>query len=418
MRGTWSMLRLYNTQSRKKEPFRPRSKNTVKIFTCGPSIYQRPHLGNYRTFLFEDILVRYLDYLGYDVTRVLNFTDIEDKAVKEAEREGMDVIDLTNGIANKYFEEANILHLYPPSFNPRSSTSIDQAVFLIKKLMKNKIAYWYENDVFYDPLKYKDFGSLYGLDMTKWPKKKRHFKKDTYTGMRWNLGDFILWHGCDEGEKVCWDKELGSGRPSWNVQDPAMATKYLGYEIDIHCGGIDNLYRHHDYNKAVVEGVSHKKFSNFWLHGGHLLLDGKKMSKSKGNVLYVEDLISKKYSPEHIRFYLIYGHYREKMNLTEKRLRKSTDRLDDLRIMIDEVSKKKGIKRSVKGANDIIENIGTDFEITMNNDLDVKAAFDSIYEDLSRLFEMKEQGKLSDAACKRTLEELRKIDSVLQVIFT
>jgi cysteinyl-tRNA synthetase len=411
------MLKLYNTQSRKKEIFRPRSKDSVKIFTCGPSIYQRPHLGNYRTFLFEDILVRYLEYLGYNVSRVLNFTDIEDKAVEEADKEGMDVIDLTNGIANKYFEEANLLHLSPPSFNPRSSTSVDQAVFLIKKLMKNRIAYWHEGDVFYDPLKYKDFGNLFGLDMSRWPKKKRHFKKDTYNGMRWNMGDFILWHGCVEGEKVCWDKELGSGRPSWNVQDPAMATKYLGYEIDIHCGGIDNLYRHHDYNKAVVEGVSKKRFSNFWLHGAHLLLDGKKMSKSKGNVLYVEDLLSKKYSPKHIRFYLIYGHYREKMNLTENRFRRSADKLDDLRIMIDELSKKKGIKRSIKGANIIVENIRSDFEITMNNDLDVKAAFDSIYEYVCRLFRMKNQGKLSDTTCQKVILELKKIDTVLQVIF-
>jgi cysteinyl-tRNA synthetase len=411
------MLKLYNTESRKKETFRPRSKDSIKIFTCGPSIYQRPHLGNYRTFLFEDILVRYLEYLGYNVKRVLNFTDIEDKAVEEAEKEGMDVIDLTNGIANKFFQEAELLHLSPPSFNPRSSTSIDQAVFLIKKLMKNKIAYWHENDVFYDPLKYKDFGSLFGLDMSKWPRKKRHFKKDTYNGMRWNLGDFILWHGCDEGEKVCWDKELGSGRPSWNVQDPAMATKYLGYEIDIHCGGIDNLYRHHDYNKAVVEGVSKKKFSNFWLHGEHLLLDGKKMSKSKGNVLYVEDLLSKRYTPEHIRFYLIYGHYREKMNLTEERFRKSADKLDDLRIMIDELSMKKGIRRSVQGANHIIENIRSDFEMTMDNDLDVKAAFDSIYENVSKLFRIKDKGKLSDGASKKAILELRKIDKVLHVIF-
>jgi cysteinyl-tRNA synthetase len=349
--------------------------------------------------------------------RVLNFTDIEDKAVEEAEKEGMEVHELTEKVANTFYKETELLNILPPTFNPRSSTSVDQAVFLIKGLLKNDIAYWHENDVFYDPLKFKGFGRLYGLDMTKWPKKKRHFKKDTYSGMRWNLGDFILWHGCEEGEKVCWDKELGSGRPSWNVQDPAMATKYLGFQIDIHCGGIDNLYRHHDYNLAVAEGVSGKKFSNFWLHGAHLLLDGKKMSKSKGNIVYLEDLVSKGYTPEHVRFYLIYGHYRGKMNLTEKRFRESAERLDSLRNMIKELKKTKGVKRSSQEVKTILENIKSDFEITMNNDLDVKAAFDSIYESVRKLLELKNQRKLSDSASKRVIDELRLIDEVLQVIF-
>jgi cysteinyl-tRNA synthetase len=404
--------------TRKKEIFTPREKGKVRIFTCGPSIYQRPHLGNYRTFLYEDILVRYLQYLRHDVVRILNFTDIEDKAVEEAEKEGVEVKELTEKVANKFHEETELLHLLPPTFNPRSSTSVDQAVFLIKGLLKNDIAYWHENNVFYDPLKFKGFGRLYGLDMTKWPKKKRHFKKDTYSGMRWNLGDFILWHGCVEGEKVCFDKELGSGRPSWNVQDPAMATKYLGYEIDIYCGGIDNLYRHHDYNLAVVEGVSGKNFSNYWLHGAHLLLDGKKMSKSKGNIVYLEDLVSDGHTPEHVRFYLIYGHYREKMNLTEKRFRKSVERLDSLRKMIEELMKPKAITRSSQEANKIIEDIRSDFEITMNNDLDVKAAFDSIFENVNRLLELKNEGKLSDSASKNVHLELKAIDDVLQVIFT
>jgi cysteinyl-tRNA synthetase len=280
------MLKLHNTMTRKKEIFKPREKGKVKIFTCGPSIYQRPHLGNYRTFLYEDILVRYLEYLGYDVMRVLNFTDIEDKAVEEAEKEGIDVKELTENVADTFYRETELLHIKSPTFNPRSSTSVDQAVFMIKALLKNKKAYWHEGDVFYDPLKFQGFGRLYGLDMSRWPKKKVHFKKDTYSGMRWNLGDFILWHGCREGEKVCFDKELGSGRPSWNVQDPAMATKYLGYKIDIHCGGIDNLYRHHDYNLAVVEGVSGKTFSHFWLHGEHLLLNGRRCQRVKA-MLYI-----------------------------------------------------------------------------------------------------------------------------------
>lgn len=411
------MLKFYNTMSRKKEVFKPRVKNKIKIFTCGPSIYQRPHLGNYRTFLYEDILVRYLEYLGYEVMRVLNFTDIEDKAVEEAEKEGVDVKELTQGIANTFYKETELLHIKPPTYNPRSSTTVDQAVFLIKALLKKKIAYWHKDDVFYDPLKFKGFGRLYGLDMSRWPKKKVHFKKDTYSGMRWNLGDFILWHACEEGEKVCFDEELGSGRPSWNVQDPAMATKYLGYKIDIHCGGIDNLYRHHDYNLAVVEGVSGETFSNFWLHGEHLLLNGKKMSKSKGNVVHVEDLLDKGYSLEHIRFFLIYGHYRKKMNFTDKKFQESSKRLDSFREMIQELIAPKGVGKSKEEVQDLISQLSRNFEDRMDDDLDVKGSFDGLYETILMLLGYKKEGKLSDNECKKVHKKIERIDTVLKVIF-
>jgi cysteinyl-tRNA synthetase len=410
------MLKLHNTMTRKKEIFKPRQKGKVKIFTCGPSIYQRPHLGNWRTFAYEDILVRYLEYLGYDVKRVLNFTDIEDKAVEEAEKEGVDVKVLTENVANTFYEERKLLRIKPPTYNPRSSTSVNQAVFLIKALLKKKIAYWHEGDIFYDPLKFRGFGRLFGLDMSRWPKKKVHFKKDTYSGMRWNRGDFILWHACEEGEKVCFDEELGSGRPSWNVQDPAMATKYLGYKIDIHCGGIDNLYRHHDYNLAVVEGVSGEIFSNFWLHGEHLLLNGKKMSKSKDNVVYTEDLLDKGYSPEHIRFYLLYGHYRRKMNLTDKNFGEAATRLDSISEMIKELKKPKLVAKSRKETKDIIIQLTQNFEDRMNDDLDVKGTFDGLYDAISQLLDYKKQGKLSDKDCKGIIRKIKKIDNVLNVI--
>ncbi len=411
------MLKLHNTMTRKKEIFKPRKKGKVKIFTCGPSIYQRPHLGNWRTFLYEDILVRYLEYLGYNVERVLNFTDIEDKAVEEAEKEGVEVKELTQRIAATFYRERKLLHIKPPTFNPRSSTTVDQAVFLIKALLKKRIAYWYGGDIFYDPLKFKGFGKLYGLDMSRWPKKKVHFKKDTYSGMRWNLGDFILWHACEEGEKVCFDEELGSGRPSWNVQDPAMATKYLGYKIDIHCGGIDNLYRHHDYNLAVAEGVSGEVFSKFWLHGEHLLLNGKKMSKSRGNVVYTENLLKKGLSASHIRFFLIYGHYRKKMNLTDENLREAAGKLDGLRDMVKELKKSNKVVKSKKEVSALIIRIIHDFEERINDDLDVKGAFDGLNETIAKLLDHKKQGRLSDMDCDKVIKNLREVDTVLKVIF-
>ena len=413
-------LKLYNTMARKKEVFEPRDdKNKkVKMFTCGPSIYQRAHIGNYRTFLFEDILIRYLEHLGYNVERVLNFTDVEDKAVEQAKRKGKDIKKLTNEVADKFLEEVEQLHLKPPTYNPRSSTTVDQSLKLIKSLMKKGLAYKYEGDVYFDPVKFDGFGKLYGLDMSLWPKKKKRFKKDTYPGMRWNLGDFILWHGCSNGDKVCWDDELGAGRPSWNVQDPAMATKYLGYKIDICCGGIDNLYRHHDYNLAVVEGVSGETFAPFWLHGAHLFAYGKKMSKSIGNIIYLDDLIKDDFEPEHVRFYLIYGHYRERLNFTKRGFEETAELLNEFRSMVLELTNLDSAgTKSDNEVKDMIKRIVPNFEECLNNDLDVKCAFDDLVEVVAKLLELKNEKKLNRNDCNQIKEELERIDSILQVIF-
>lgn len=255
------------------EAFQPLEDKQVKMYTCGPSIYQLPHIGNYRTFLYEDILQRYLEYLDYKVERVLNITDVEDKAIEEAEKEDVTLKKLTERNAKIFLEELKMLKAKTPSYIPRSSTTVDQAVSLIEKLLEKGYAYWYKGNVYYNPLKFRGFGKLYGLDMSKWPKEKRRFHKDTYPGNRWNRGDFILWHGYKKGDKVYWDAKLGKGRPAWNVQDPAMAVQRLGYKVDMCCGGIDNVIRHHDYVIAVVEGVTHEQFARYWLHGAHLYVD-------------------------------------------------------------------------------------------------------------------------------------------------
>ena len=216
---------------------------------------------------------------------------------------------------------------------------------------------------------------------------------------------------------MCFDEELGSGRPSWNVQDPAMATKCLGYKIDIHCGGIDNLYRHHDYNLAVVEGVSGEEFARFWLHGEHLLLDGKKMSKSKGNIAYCDHMLDAGYSPEHIRFFLIYGRYREKMNLTELNFKDTARLLDGFRALVEELEEPLGIERSQGTMKDMIDELRRCFEEHMDDDLDVKAAFDELFGALKKLIQLKSEGALSDKDSEVACEELWRIDGVLRVIF-
>jgi len=410
------LLKVFNTLTRKIEPFKPREDRKVKMYTCGPSIYRQPHIGNYRTFLFEDILQRYLEYFGYEVVRLLTLTDIEDKAIAEAEKEKVSIEELTQRNAAAFFADARLLKIKSPTYNPRSSTTVDQAVKMIKILLEKGYAYWYKGNVYFDPLKFKEFGKLSKLDMSRWPKKKRRFHKDTYPGARWNLGDFMLWHGYKEGDKIYWKTEIGKGRPAWNVQDGAMVTKHLGSVIDIACGGVDNLARHHDYNIAVVEGVSGKEFAHYWLHGAHLLVDGKKMSKSRGNIYYLNDLIKMGYKREHIRFFLIYGHYRKPLNFSFEKMKKTSQKLDTFKNMVDDLQKTESAESSEK-AKKLVGDIITGFERNMNDNLNVKAAFDDLFKDISKLNTLRNQGKLGSKDARMAVANLRKIDCVLQVIF-
>jgi cysteinyl-tRNA synthetase len=249
--------------------------------------------------------------------------------------------------------------------------------------------------------------------MTKWPQKTRRFHKDTYPGTPWNRGDFILWHGC-ELEGLCYNTPIGSGRPAWNIQDAAIVIKTLGFTIDIVCGGIDNLVRHHDYTLAIAESVSGKPFSRFWLHGGHLYVNGKKMSKSCGNVYYTSDILAKGFSGAQLRFFLIYGSYREQLNFTFERLLEASRKLDAVRGLVADLQETKPNSPS-RGDPKAGAAITAGFEFNMNSDLNVKAAFDSLTENLTEIHQKRHA--LAAGELKNMLDDLRRIDSVLRCLF-
>ena len=412
------MLTLFNSMGRRLEVFKPMNVGEVKMYTCGPSIYLLPHIGNYRTFLYEDLLQRYLEYRGFRVDRVLNVTDVEDKALAQAEKEGVSLKELTDRNFDVFLDELKKLRVKKPDHLPRSSTSVDAAVDLVEKLLEKGYAYWHRGNVYYDPLKFKGFGRLYGLDMTKWPQEKRRFHKDTYPGNRWNRGDFILWKGYTTGEKAYWETRIGKGRPAWNVQDPAMAMRYLGPKVDIACGGVDNMIRHHDYIIAVAEGATGEEFARYWLHGAHLHVNGKKMSKSLGNIIYPRDLVKKGYEWGQIRFFLFYGHYRKILNYTPEKFEKTVEKLRKLQTMIEELQETMDLgEKPSREARNLVSSIKADFEKNMDNDLHVKDAFDSINKTVSRLLVLKKKGQIGSEEARRALAELRRIDGVLQVLF-
>jgi cysteinyl-tRNA synthetase len=410
------MLNLYNTLRQKTEPFNPAEDMQVKMYTCGPSTYQPAHIGNYRTFLFEDIFQRYLEYLGYNVKRLMTLTDVEDKAITQAKKENITVEELTRKNEAVFFRDFELLKIKRPDYIVRASSAVDQAVNLISKLVETGTAYFYTykgaNNVYFDPLKFDGFGKLAHLDMRKWPKKKRRFHKDTYPGTPWNLGDFVLWHGCTQD--VCYRTTIGRGRPAWNIQDAAIVTKLLGFTVDVGCGGIDNLVRHHDYTLAVAEAVSGKHFSRYWLHGGHLFVEGKKMSKSKGNVYYPSDLLAKGFSGGQLRFFLIYGRYRKKLNFTFEKFAQASQKLDSFKRMVEDLQEANPSNQTETQAT-LTGKITADFKGHMDNDLDVKSGFDNLYETTTQLHKMLQS--LSSKDIKNVLNSLRRVDSVLQCIF-
>jgi len=388
----------------------------VKMFTCGPSIYQRPHIGNYRTYLFEDVLQRYLEYGGYQVIRALNFTDVEEKSIQEAQKHYKGVLEWTEHCGRLFFKELQLLRVKPPTYNPKSSTSVEEAVCLIQKLLKQGHAYWYKRNVYFDPLTFKGFGKLAHLDMSRWPRVKKRFHKDTYAGNRWNMGDFILWHGYKKGDTVYWDTAIGRGRPAWNVQDPAMALQTLGASLDIYCGGEDNLVRHHDYTIAVAESATGKPLARYWLHGAHLLVDGKKMSKSRGNVIYLSDLLQAGYTSENIRFFLIYGHYRKRLNFTYDKLKKTAEKLKQAREMIEIIQHAGADVQESDGAVEgLIRRLQREFAKNMDDDLNVKKAFEELVRTLSRLTRLARMNKVTSKDAQRIIDTLKNINRVVQV---
>ncbi len=414
-----AMLRLYNSLTQKIEQFRPSIDNSVKMYTCGPSTYLRPHIGNYRTFIYEDLLQRYLEYLGFEVTRLMTLTDVEDKAITEARKEKKTLEELTGQNEKQLFKDFELLRITIPDKMIRASSTVSQAAELVKTLTERSIAYWYPHNgrinAYFEPSKFDGFGKLAHIDMDKWPKRKRRFHKDTYPGTPWNRGDFIIWHGCKTGD-VCWDTEVGRGRPAWNLQDAAIVTSHLGFHIDIAAGGIDNLVRHHDYTLAIAESVSGQKFAVFWLHGAHLLVNGSKMSKSKGNVIYPEDLTGRGFGGEHIRFFLMHRHYRKKLNFTQEKFLKAAKQLDNFKKLVSNLQSA-NTQASSKQVKRIVLKIKLDFEKSMSNDINIDGAFTDLYKKVSRLDALRRKEQLSSLDAEAAIQALKEIDKVLKVIF-
>ena len=310
------MIRFHNTLGGEIEDFKPLVEGRVGLYTCGPTVYDFPHIGNYRAYVFEDILKRFLLFMGLEVRHVMNITDVDDKTIRGANREGVTLAVYTRKFIDAFYEDNARLRLLPADVYPLATEHIPEMVALIKGLLDKGIAYRKDGSVYFSISAFPGYGKLSRIHLDEL-KPGIRMENDEYE--KESVHDFALWKAPKEGEPV-WETEIGPGRPGWHIECSAMSSKYLGDTFDIHCGGIDNIFPHHENEIAQSEAFSGKPFVRTWLHCHHLVVDGEKMSKSKGNQHTLKDLIARGLDPLDIRFLLLSTHYRKTLNFTEEAL--------------------------------------------------------------------------------------------------
>lgn len=338
-------MRLYNTLSRKVEEFEPLNPPKVGLYTCGPTVYDNPHIGNLRTFIFSDVLRRVLEANEYEVTSVQNITDIDDKIIKRATEKEMTIQELADEYTRYFLEDISKLNIKPQSIQPKATEHIGQMVKYIEELVGKGLAYVEEDgSVYFDISELPDYGKLSGLEKDKL-KTGTRILSDEYS--KRDAQDFALWKAVNPDE-VGWDSPWGKGRPGWHIECSVMSQEYLGESFDIHAGGVDLLFPHHENEIAQSEGKTGKPFVKLFVHGEHLLVDGKKMSKSLNNFYTLKDLETKGFDPLSFRYLMLTAHYRDKINFTWEALSGAQNTLNKIRDEIRGWSLENGLSQQPK----------------------------------------------------------------------
>jgi cysteinyl-tRNA synthetase len=407
------VFKIFNSLGNELQEFIPLHGKNVGLYTCGPTVYDHAHIGNFRTYVWEDILKRYLIFKGFTVKQVMNITDIDDKTIKGAIRENITLDEYTKKYKKSFFEDVKLLNILPAEIYPAATEHINEMVEIIQKLLDKGIAYKGEdNCIYYSIKKFPEYGKLAGIDVTKL-KDGARIKQDEYE--KEGIGDFALWKSWDENDgDVFWETKLGKGRPGWHIECSAMSSKYLGESFDLHTGGVDNKFPHHENEIAQSEGASGKQFVKYWMHSEHLLVDGKKMSKSLGNFYTIKDLQKQGFDPISIRYVLVNSNYRQQLNFSINAINDATKTLAGLQRTIEMLQNitnetEDDITKLIK------ENL-ENFTNAMDNDLNVPGALKYVFDFAREVNKLNDDGTLGKNAATQALEFLKKINSVLGIL--
>lgn len=411
------MLKLYNTLTRKKETFKPVKEGEVGMYVCGPTVYGPIHIGNARTFMTFDILYRYLNYSGFKVKYVQNITDVghltdvgEDKIMAGARKMNMGVFDFVDLMTKGFFEDLKSLNITRPDLTPRASEHIKDIIEVVKKLIENGYAYESNGFVYYDISKSDDYGKLSGQD----PEQLKKQREREEHGSKRNTGDFTLWMPCQEDYPMKWKSPWGTGFPGWHIECSTMSSKYLGLPFDIHGGGKDLIFPHHEDEIAQAEGATGKKFVNYWVHSEFILVNGQKMSKSLGNVIHAGDAV-KKYGAKAVRYFLLSSHYKTEINFTEETMESSRITVEKLLDFMDRLKEWKRKENNPK-VKDLIEEAKKGFDKEMDDDLNVPGALASIFDLVRAVNKLMDEKNISSEDCKTVRDTMMKFDQVLGVL--
>ncbi len=407
-------IHLFNTLTRKKQKFVPLENGKVKMYTCGPTVYDFGHIGNFRAYVFNDVLRRWLEFRGFKVTQVINLTDVDDKTITASAKKGVPLHEYTEHYVKAFFEDVATLNIEKAEHYPRATEHISEMVKLVKKLMEKGYAYRGEDgSIYYDISKFKNYGKLAKIKVEELQAGAR-VKVDEYA--KEEAHDFALWKAWDEADGgVFWEAELGKGRPGWSIECSAMSMKYLGETLDIHCGGVDNLFPHHENEIAQSEAATGKKFVNYWLHNEHLLVEGRKMSKSLGNYYTLRDLTAKGYDPRAIRYLMMATHYRQQVNFTFEGLEAAKNAVERLRNFMCRLNDADG-KGYGEKADHLMNRLEKNFGDAMDDDLNISLALAALFDFVRENNNLLDDSMLSKKEAEEVYGLMMKLDKVLGVI--
>jgi len=404
-------LQFYNTLKREKEIFHPIEEGKVGLYTCGPTVYDYAHIGNFRTFMFEDLLKRWLLHLGFDVNHVMNITDVDDKTIKKSQAEGVDLFEITERYTDFFMKDLDWLKIIPADIFPKATDSIPKMIRMIKILLEKGFAYREDDgSVYFNIRSFPDYGLLTKINMVNQQSASRvsddEYDKDAPQ-------DFALWKGWKEEDgDVVWDAPWGRGRPGWHIECSAMSSETLGDHFDIHCGGVDNMFPHHENEIAQSQCATDEPFVNVWLHSEFLLVDGGKMSKSLGNFYRISDLKEMGFTPECIRYQLLAGHYRSKITFSADKKHegdKIVQKITDLKSRLKK-------RNSAMFADGSYPEEYSEFKERMNDDLNAPRSF-AVFFDWMKIINSKlDQNNISEQELGQGWEFIQAFDKIFGLI--
>jgi cysteinyl-tRNA synthetase len=409
-------LKFYNTETRSKEVLQVPANGQITLYTCGPTVYDYAHIGNYRTYVFEDILRRTMKFFGLNIIQVMNLTDVDDKTIKGAIANQVSLEEYTKPFKEAFFADLKTLNIEPAEHYPAATDYVPEMIEIIQKLLAKGIAYQgADGSIYYAIQKFSRYGCLSHLKMEDLKAgASERIATDEYD--KEHLADFVLWKKYDPSRdgKVFWESPYGPGRPGWHLECSAMSMKILGPTIDIHCGGIDNMFPHHENEIAQSEAYSDKQFVRMWMHSEHLIVDNKKMSKSLGNFYTLRQLLSKGFTGRQIRYMLLQTHYKTQLNFTFEGLeavKHSLQRMDDFFLRMQEVDQ----NSSPSYVAPILDRTLQSFTQALADDLNISPALAAIFDMIREINGLFDKSQISKEEAKQVLNFMSLLDKVLGI---